>query len=139
VRYVDGSLLAQLGEPDMRTPIAYGLGWPHRIDSGVKKLNMMTLKDLHFMVADAKRYPAILLAREAARAKGTAPAILNAANEVAVESFLQDRIKYTQIIPIVNQVLQEVVAQKATSLELVLEADQQARAKANMIIKGLTR
>ena len=139
VRYVDGSLLAQLGEPDMRTPIAYGLGWPHRIDSGVKKLNMMTLKDLHFMVADAKRYPAILLAREAARAKGTAPALLNAANEVAVESFLQDRIKYTQIIPIVNQVLQEVVAQKATSLELVLEADQQARAKANMIIKGLTR
>jgi len=139
VRYVDGSLLAQLGEPDMRTPIAYGLGWPHRIDSGVKKLDMMMLKDLHFMAADAKRYPAILLAREAARAKGTAPAILNAANEVAVEYFLQERIKYTQIIPIVDQVLQEVVAQKATSLELVLEADQQARAIANMIIKGLTQ
>ncbi len=138
VRYVDGSLLAQLGEPDMRTPIAYGLGWPHRIDSGVKKLDMMTLKDLNFMAADVKRYPAILLAREAARTKGTAPAILNAANEVAVESFLQQRIKYTQIIRIVDQVLQEVTAQKATSLELVLEADQQARARAQIVIKGLT-
>jgi len=138
VRYVDGSLLAQLGEPDMRTPIAYGLGWPNRIDSGVKKLDMMTLKDLNFMAADVKRYPAILLARAVARAKGTAPAILNAANEVAVESFLQQRIKYTQIIQIVDQVLQEITVQKATNLEMVLEADRLARARAQIIIKGLT-
>ena len=137
VRYIDGSLLAQLGEPDMRTPIAYGLGWPHRIDSGVKKLDMMTLKDLNFMAADVNRYPAILLAREAARLKGTSPAILNAANEVAVEYFLQKSIKYTQIIQVVDQVLQTVASQTATSLESILDADQLARTKAVNILQGL--
>jgi 1-deoxy-D-xylulose-5-phosphate reductoisomerase len=138
VRYIDGSLLAQLGEPDMRTPIAYGLGWPHRIESGVKKLDMMILKDLNFMAADVARYPAILLAREAARIKGTSPAILNAANEVAVEYFLQKSIKYTQIIQVVDQVLQTVSSQTATSLEAILEADQIARTKAVNIAQGLS-
>ncbi len=136
VRYTDGSLLAQLGAPDMRTPIAYGLGWPHRIASGVKKLDMLTLNSLHFRAPDLQLFPGIRLARSAAKTKGTAPAILNAANEVAVEHFLQKRIRYTQIIPTVDQVLQKIPTKSVDDLETVLEADRYARLLANDIIQG---
>jgi 1-deoxy-D-xylulose-5-phosphate reductoisomerase len=139
VRYVDGSLLAQLGEPDMRTPIAYGLGWPKRITSGVKKLDMLQLSQLNFMAADPIRFPAILLAREAARVKGTAPAILNAANEIAVESFLNREIGYLQIVQVIEQVLGEIASEPASSLELVLSVDKDARNTAQRIVKGLRR
>jgi 1-deoxy-D-xylulose-5-phosphate reductoisomerase len=134
VRYVDGSLLAQLGEPDMRTPIAFGLGWPQRITSGVKRLDMMQLGQLNFMPADVKRFPAILLAREAARLKGTAPAIMNAANEVAVDSFLNRQITYPQIVQIITQVLENIPSEPASSLELVLSIDQLAREKTKQYI-----
>jgi 1-deoxy-D-xylulose-5-phosphate reductoisomerase len=135
VRYVDGSLLAQLGAPDMRTPIAYGLGWPHRIASGVKKLDMMSLTQLNFMAPDLQLFPAISLAREAAKVKGTAPAVLNAANEVAVECFLNKQIRYTQIIDVVDSVLQTYKPQVATDLETVLEADQYAREMAQQLVQ----
>jgi 1-deoxy-D-xylulose-5-phosphate reductoisomerase len=134
VRYVDGSLLAQLGEPDMRTPIAFGLGWPQRISSGVKPLDLMQLGQLHFMPADVKRFPAITLAREAARLKGTAPAIMNAANEVAVDSFLNRQITYPQIVQIITQVLENTPSEPASSLELVLSVDQLARDKTKQYI-----
>ena len=134
VRYVDGSILAQLGEPDMRTPIAYGLGWPKRITSGVKPLDMMHLSELNFMPADVQRFPAILLAREAARVKGTAPAIMNAANEVVVDSFLNRQITYPQIVQIITQVLENTPSEPATSLELVLSVDQLAREKTRQYI-----
>ena len=139
VRYVDGSLLAQLGEPDMRTPIAYGLGWPRRITSGVKKLDMLQLSQLNFMAADTVRFPAITLAREAARVKGTAPAILNAANEIAVESFLNREIGYLQIVQVIEQVLGKIASEPASSLELVLSVDNNARQTAQQIVKGLRR
>jgi 1-deoxy-D-xylulose-5-phosphate reductoisomerase len=135
VRYVDGSILAQLGEPDMRTPIAYGLAWPHRIASGVKRLDMMQLSELNFKSADTLRFPAIPLAREAARLRGTAPAIFNAANEIAVQSFLQREILYTHIVQIIESVLSEIQSEPAASLDLVLEIDQRARIKAQELIK----
>jgi 1-deoxy-D-xylulose-5-phosphate reductoisomerase len=134
VRYVDGSLLAQLGEPDMRTPIAFGLGWPKRITSGVKPLNMMQIAQLNFLSADVQRFPAISLAREAAKLKGTAPAIMNAANEVAVESFLNREITYPQIVQIIAKVLESIPSEPATSLELVLLVDQLARDKTKQYI-----
>jgi len=138
VRYVDGSVLAQLGEPDMRTPIAYGLAWPNRIDSGVKKLDMMKLTELNFRAADVVRFPAIPLAREAARLKGTAPAIFNAANEIAVASFLNQEILYTQIVQTIDNVLNEISSEPASSLELVLEIDHLAREKAKEFIKRIS-
>jgi 1-deoxy-D-xylulose-5-phosphate reductoisomerase len=134
VRYVDGSLLAQLGEPDMRTPIAFGLGWPKRITSGVKPLDMMQLTQLNFMPADIQRFPAITLAREAARLKGTAPAIMNAANEVAVDSFLNRQITYPQIVQIIAHILENIPSEPASSLELVLSIDQLARDKTKQYI-----
>jgi 1-deoxy-D-xylulose-5-phosphate reductoisomerase len=139
VRYVDGSLLAQLGEPDMRIPIAYGLGWPNRITSGAKHLNMMELGQLNFMKADLQRFPAIRLAREAAILKGTAPAILNAANEEAVESFLTGAISYTQIIQIVEKVLEKINSEVVTSLEHVLAIDRLARQTAQQYIKECSK
>jgi len=134
VRYVDGSLLAQLGEPDMRTPIAFGLGWPKRITSGVKPLDVMQIAQLNFLSADVQRFPAISLAREAAKLKGTAPAIMNAANEVAVESFLNREITYPQIVQIIAKVLESIPSEPATSLELVLLVDQLARDKTKQYI-----
>jgi 1-deoxy-D-xylulose-5-phosphate reductoisomerase len=137
VRYADGSLIAQLGAPDMRTPIAYGLGWPNRISSGVKQLDLTQISQLSFREPNLKLFPAILLAREAARLKGTTPAILNAANEIAVESFLKGQIRYTQIVSVVDQVLQEFESKTASDLETILEADKLARNKAQNIIKLL--
>jgi 1-deoxy-D-xylulose-5-phosphate reductoisomerase len=119
----------------MRTPIAFGLGWPQRITSGVKPLDMMQIGQLNFMPADVKRFPAILIAREAARLKGTAPAIMNAANEVAVESFLNRQITYPQIVQIITQVLENISSEPATSLELVLSVDQLAREKTKHYIR----
>jgi 1-deoxy-D-xylulose-5-phosphate reductoisomerase len=138
VRYVDGSVLAQLGEPDMRTPIAYGLAWPQRIQSGVKKLDLMQLTELNFRAADNIRFPSIPLAREAARLRGTAPAIFNAANEIAVESFLNREILYTQIVQIIENVLNSITVEAASSLELVLDVDSLARVKAKEFIKRIS-
>ena len=130
VDYVDGSVLAQLGNPDMRTPIAHALAWPERIDSGVGALDLLRIGRLDFEAPDERRFPCLRLARQAAEACGTAPAMLNAANEIAVEAFLQRRIRFTEIPVIIEQVLSREAVVAASCLEVVLAADRQARALA---------
>jgi 1-deoxy-D-xylulose-5-phosphate reductoisomerase len=137
VRYRDGSVLAQLGQPDMRTPIAYGLAWPERIDAGVAPLNLTQLADLNFSEPDLARFPCLALAFAAAKAGGTAPAVLNAANEVAVAAFLDDGLPYLQIPLVVEKTLNAVSPVNADSLETVLNADTRARKIAHEFICSL--
>ncbi|QLC74174.1 1-deoxy-D-xylulose-5-phosphate reductoisomerase [Pseudomonas sp. LPB0260] len=127
VDYVDGSVLAQLGNPDMRTPISHALAWPQRIDSGVAPLDLFAVARLDFQAPDEQRFPCLRLARAAAEAGGTAPAMLNAANEVAVAAFLDRRIRFPEIASIIDQVLNTEAVVAVESLETVLAADQQAR------------
>ncbi len=127
VEYDDGSVLAQLGNPDMRTPIAHALGWPDRLQSGVKSLDLVGLGSLTFEAPDLQRFPCLRLAREAATTGGTAPAVLNAANEAAVAAFLGRRLNFTGIARVIEQVLQRHQAKRVTSLEAALEADAWAR------------
>jgi 1-deoxy-D-xylulose-5-phosphate reductoisomerase len=127
VEYVDGSILAQLGNPDMRTPIAHALGWPERIVSGVESLDLVAAARLDFEAPDLDRFPALRLARSAAELGGTAPAVLNAANEVAVEAFLGGRLGFLGIAGLIEAVLEEHVNGPADDLEIVLEADRWAR------------
>ncbi|MBX9762930.1 MAG: 1-deoxy-D-xylulose-5-phosphate reductoisomerase [Pseudomonadaceae bacterium] len=127
VDYVDGSVLAQLGNPDMRTPISHALAWPERIDSGVAPLDLFAIARLDFQVPDEQRFPCLRLAREAAQAGGTAPAMLNAANEVAVAAFLERRIRFPEIASIIEHVLQAEPAVALECLDTVLVADGQAR------------
>ena len=129
-QYTDGSVLAQLGNPDMRTPIAHGLAWPERIEAGVKPLDLFEIARLRFERPDPARFPCLDLAREAIRAGGTAGAILNAANEVAVHEFLQKRLRFTDIAGVIETVLRAIPATPADSLAAILEADRQARAAA---------
>ena len=127
VDYVDGSVLAQLGNPDMRTPIANALAWPERIDSGVAPLDLFAIARLDFQAPDEQRFPCLRLAREAAQTGGTAPAMLNAANEVAVAAFLAGRICFPEIARIIEDVLHTEPALAVESLETVLAADGRAR------------
>ena len=136
VAYNDGSVLAQLGNPDMRTPIANALAWPERISSGVEPLDLLQVSRLDFHQADEIRFPCLRLARDAFRQGGTCTAILNAANEVAVESFLNHRIKFTDIPKLIEQTLQEIGSCKADSLETVLSADAEARACVHQQLAG---
>ena len=134
VRYIDGSVIAQLGQPDMRTPIAYGLGWPNRIESGVKELDFFAMKDLSFEEANLEQFPCLRLAYQALELGGTMPCILNAANEVAVEGFLNGGYQFIQISEIVERVLNQIAATKADSIETILSADAKARELATQII-----
>ncbi|MFG0720468.1 1-deoxy-D-xylulose-5-phosphate reductoisomerase [Pseudomonas sp. GLN_6] len=127
VDYVDGSVLAQLGNPDMRTPISHALAWPERIDSGVAPLDLFAIARLDFQAPDEQRFPCLRLAREAAQAGGTAPAMLNAANEVAVAAFLAGRIRFPEIARIIEDVLHAEPALAVESLDTVLAADGRAR------------
>ncbi|UTW08759.1 1-deoxy-D-xylulose-5-phosphate reductoisomerase [Pseudomonas benzenivorans] len=127
VDYVDGSVLAQLGNPDMRTPISHALAWPQRIDSGVAPLDLFAIARLDFQAPDEQRFPCLRLARASAEAGGTAPAMLNAANEVAVAAFLDRRIRFPEIASIIDQVLNTEPVVAVESLETVLAADRQAR------------
>ncbi|MDD2047366.1 1-deoxy-D-xylulose-5-phosphate reductoisomerase [Pseudomonas putida] len=127
VDYVDGSVLAQLGNPDMRTPIANALAWPQRIDSGVAPLDLFAVARLDFQAPDEQRFPCLRLARQAAEAGNSAPAMLNAANEVAVEAFLQRRIRFPQIASMIEQVLDQEPVVAVPTLDAVFAADQRAR------------
>jgi 1-deoxy-D-xylulose-5-phosphate reductoisomerase len=127
VEYVDGSILAQLGNPDMRTPIAHALGWPERIASGVESLDLVAAARLDFEAPDLVRFPALRLAREAAEAGGTAPAALNAANEVAVAAFLEGRLDFLGIPAMIERVMGGYRSTPARELGDVLEADARAR------------
>ncbi|NTY95535.1 1-deoxy-D-xylulose-5-phosphate reductoisomerase [Pseudomonas putida] len=127
VDYVDGSVLAQLGNPDMRTPIANALAWPERIDSGVAPLDLFAIARLDFQAPDDQRFPCLRLARQAAEAGNSAPAVLNAANEVAVEAFLERRIRFPEIAGMIEQVLDQEPVVPLPSLDAVFAADQRAR------------
>lgn len=127
VEYQDGSLLAQLGNPDMRTPIAYSLSWPDRLDSGVERLDLMQIAQLQFEAADQDKFPCLRLAYEAMLAGGTTTAILNAANEVAVDAFLADKLRFSAIAPIIEETLAGVSGRAADSLNTILEDDGAAR------------
>jgi 1-deoxy-D-xylulose-5-phosphate reductoisomerase len=137
VRYIDGSVIAQLGQPDMKTPIAYGLGWPLRIDAGVKELDFTSAHDLSFEPVDLNRFPCLSLSYDALSSGGFAPTILNAANEIAVDSFLNNRIQFTQIAELVERVLNKTQVNGAMSLEGILEADGLARQNAKAMVEGL--
>jgi 1-deoxy-D-xylulose-5-phosphate reductoisomerase len=127
VEYADGSLLAQLGAPDMRTPIAQALAWPERVASGVQSLDMATVGRLDFEPPDHVRFPSLGLARAAARAGGSAPAVLNAANEVAVQACLDGRLNFTGITTVIDKVLQRLDISPVKALGEVLDADAAAR------------
>jgi len=127
VDYVDGSVLAQLGNPDMRTPIANALAWPERIDSGVEPLDLFAVARLDFQYPDEQRFPCLRLARQAAEAGGSAPAMLNAANEVAVAAFLERRIRFPEIARIIEDTLDRQASAAVENLDAVLAADARAR------------
>lgn len=127
VSYKDGSVLAQMGNPDMRTPLAHALAWPERINAGVAPLDLMTAGTLSFEPPDEQAFPCLQLARQAFKAGGTAPALLNAANEVAVDAFLQKRLGFTQIPELIAEVLNLTQPQAANDLEILLSEDRRAR------------
>src|SRR5204863_4102624 len=135
VEYLDGSVLAQLGNPDMRTPIAQALAWPERISSGVAPLELARIGSLNFFAPDLARFPCLGVAYEALGAGGTAPAILNAANEVAVEAFLQRKIGFLDIARACEATMRCVSATPLSSLGDALGADREARAVARELLK----
>jgi 1-deoxy-D-xylulose-5-phosphate reductoisomerase len=135
VEYKDGSVLAQLGNPDMRIPIAYGLAWPDRIETHVQRLDLLDIAHLEFKEAEAARFPCIQLAREALKQGGTSCAILNAANEVAVNEFLNKRIKFTDISIIIESVMSDITHNSTNTLDAILSDDAWARDKAEEIIR----
>ncbi|NVK53986.1 MAG: 1-deoxy-D-xylulose-5-phosphate reductoisomerase [Alteromonadaceae bacterium] len=135
VQYIDGSVIAQMGNPDMRTPIAYGLGYPKRIDAGVAALDFAKLADLSFSTPDPARFPNLYLAMEACRSGQSATTRLNAANEVAVEAFLTKRIKFNRIAQINSEVLNRFEPTDVSSIQQVRELDRQARLAALALIE----
>jgi 1-deoxy-D-xylulose-5-phosphate reductoisomerase len=127
VEYIDGSVLAQLGNPDMRTPIAYALGYPDRISSGVSSLDLLTTARLDFSPPDLVRFPCLRIAYEALTMGGTAPATLNAANEIAVEAFLAEKIGFMDIPAIIESVLSATATAAVESIEHLEAVDTAAR------------
>ncbi len=138
VDYVDGSVLAQMGNPDMRIPIAHAMAWPERFDSGVAPLNIFEVKQMDFEPPCLERFPCLRLAYEAIKAGGIMPAVLNAANEIAVDEFLNERIKFTDIPLIIEKSMAAFSADAAESLEVILQTDKQARAQAYKVIERLS-
>lgn len=137
VEYTDGSVLAQMGNPDMRTPIAHALAWPERIESGVASLDFLITNRLDFEAPDEQRFPALKLSAQAIKAGGIMPAVLNAANEIAVEAFLQGQIRFTEITRVTETVLNDVDNAEPIGLDVVIEADQRARTKALGVVSAL--
>ena len=138
VEFDDGSVLAQLGNPDMRTPIAHALAWPDRIASGVAPLDFTGTSRLEFEAPDFERFPCLRLGFEAARAGGTAPAALNAANEVAVEAFLNRRLRFTAIAPVAEAAVEACAGEEPETLDAVLDIDARARARAAEAVAAMS-
>ena len=130
VEYIDGSVLAQLGNPDMRTPIAYALGYPTRLQSGVSSLDLFKIAQLNFEAPDTRKFPCLRLAFDALKAGGNAAAIMNAANEVAVEAFINEKIRFTDIPALIESVLENAQIKAVTDLEMLITSDQEARVAA---------
>jgi 1-deoxy-D-xylulose-5-phosphate reductoisomerase len=136
VSYVDGSVLAQLGNPDMRTPIAHALAWPERVESGVRPLDITAIGRLEFHTPDLARFPCLKLAYDALDAGGTAPAIMNAANEVAVQAFLERRINFRTIDRLIARVMDKLPSMPVTAIDALLEQDRIARQMAHSLIES---
>jgi 1-deoxy-D-xylulose-5-phosphate reductoisomerase len=137
VEYADGSVLAQMGSPDMRTPIANGLAWPERIDAGVAPLDLFAIGRFHFERPDLERFPCLRLAAEAFAAGGTAPAVLNAANEVAVAAFLEGQLCFADIPVIIDKTLSAVAVMPADSFEIIFAKDAEAREYVQALLRSL--
>ncbi|MCP4470575.1 MAG: 1-deoxy-D-xylulose-5-phosphate reductoisomerase [Gammaproteobacteria bacterium] len=135
VSYNDGSVIAQMGNPDMRTPIANALAWPERIESGVEPLNLLQIGRLDFTPADETRYPCLALARQAWRQGGNSMAVLNAANEIAVEHFLDRRMRFTEISNLITEVMERTASGPADDLAAIFDADAAARRLARELVK----
>jgi 1-deoxy-D-xylulose-5-phosphate reductoisomerase len=138
VDYVDGSVLAQMGNPDMRTPIAHAMAYPERFDSGVAPLDIFAVRQMDFEQPNLERFPCLRLAYQAIKAGGIMPTVLNAANEIAVEAFLNDQIRFTDIAITIEKTMQEFSPESADTLEIVLATDQKARTVAQQMIANLT-
>jgi 1-deoxy-D-xylulose-5-phosphate reductoisomerase len=136
VSYVDGSVLAQLGNPDMRTPIAHALAWPERVESGVRPLDITAIGRLEFHTPDLARFPCLKLAYDALDAGGTAPAIMNAANEVAVQAFLERRINFRTIDRLIARVMDKLPSMPVAAIDALLEQDRIARQMAHSLIES---
>ena len=134
VQYADGCILAQMGAPDMRTPIAYSLGWPERLDGFAKRVDFAALGSVTFEAPDMQRFPQLGYAYEALRMGGAASIVLNAANEIAVEAFLDRRIRFLDIARSCRQMMDSMVLAAPKSLEEVLAADREARIKTREVI-----
>ena len=139
VSYTDGSILAQLGNPDMRTPIAHCLAWPNRIASGVEPLDIFDVAKLEFEKPDMQRFPCLGLCYQAIQAGGSASIVLNAANEIAVQAFLQQRIRFTAIADIIESALSEITTTDVKTLDAILDVDQAARDIAHAHINTLQK
>ena len=136
VEYVDGSLVAQLGNPDMRTPIAHGLAWPDRIESGVTGLDFTDLVDMHFEAVDLNRYPCLALCQQVAGQAQSYAIALNAANEIAVQYFLDELIPFTDIPIIIESVLEQTSCEEAHTIENILALDEEAKHRALQKIRA---
>ncbi|WP_404356444.1 1-deoxy-D-xylulose-5-phosphate reductoisomerase [Methylotuvimicrobium sp. KM1] len=139
VDYVDGTVLAQMGNPDMRIPIAHAMAWPERFDSGAAPLNIFDVKHMDFEQPDLQRFPCLRLAIEAVEAGGIMPAVLNAANEIAVAAFLDEKVRFTDIPFIIERSMHQFKADPADTLDIVLAADSKAREVAERIVEELKR
>lgn len=139
VAYSDGAVLAQLGMPDMRTPISYTLAWPDRMETNVRKLDLTEIAELTFFAPDMDRFPALALARNALRAGGAQPAILNASNEIAVEAFLNGELPFTGITELIGDVLQAVSVGEPKTIDDVIALDLDIRAQARALISNASR
>lgn len=137
VDYIDGTVLAQMGNPDMRIPIAHSLAWPDRFDSGAKPLNIFEVRHMDFEEPNLERFPCLRLAYKAMHAGGTMPTTLNAANEIAVEAFLNEQVRFTDIPVIIERCMDATSVKQADNLSVILEADQQARQVSKQIISEL--
>ncbi|MEO8001840.1 MAG: 1-deoxy-D-xylulose-5-phosphate reductoisomerase [Arenimonas sp.] len=137
VDYVDGSVLAQLGNPDMRTAIAYGLAWPERVDSGVAPLDLIALSRFDFEKADTDVFPCLALAFHALKLGGTTPTVLNAANEIAVEAFLNEKLSFLDIANVIEATLSSFSAEPVGDLDVLMAVDNQARIKAQEFVNKM--
>ncbi|MGH8051628.1 MAG: 1-deoxy-D-xylulose-5-phosphate reductoisomerase [Arenimonas sp.] len=139
VDYIDGSVLAQLGNPDMRTAIAYGLAWPERVDSGVAPLDLVALSRFDFEKADTDVFPCLALAFHALKLGGTAPTVLNAANEIAVEAFLNEKLSFLDIANVIEATLSAFSAEPVRDLDVLMAVDNQARIKAQEFVNKMVK
>jgi 1-deoxy-D-xylulose-5-phosphate reductoisomerase len=139
VEFVDGSVVAQLGIPDMRVPISYALSYPERLDTGLKRLNLTESSNLSFLKPDTKRFPALQTAYEACRSGGCFPAVLNAANEVAVEAFLDGKLKFPEISKVVAGIMARMDYMQDIDFDTIIKADHNARIESAEMIRDMTK